>query len=509
MVERRTSEVLAALTELHAAGMLSSADTGTNCRHDTIREAVLERTPTAARVLLHRRAARTLGREALTEGGVALLWECVHHWRRAGSAKNGVRLALILAKRLLELGIASDALEVLADVDKPTTALDQRLTAVRGKARAYRMLRDWEGVSDAVANWRSLHASSGRLPARHTRMELLSFETYFYRAETFGSLPNEVHNCISSATASIRHRLAAATLAMIAADNHGDEAIATLTFRAVQDIEPTTTAERIDRLTTDAVFHAGFGQLDLAPSLLRDLVAEAQSLSQPASRAAHVRRACFGIARYDDPAYARELLLETLETFERLRLWSQAIVCIEDLGALAIATAEYDDAYRWIQKAKDMRSLGNDLFCASVEYELRVVLAFERMDLTALPDFSLPLKVSEAFLRPARSRQVHFALRAAQMIVAEDRAPLELALSELEALHDRMKRRGYQDFTTAVLATGLAELGRDGAATMVLSTYLQQDRRERVSLPPALVRIARRLGVPIPNEAKPRALNVL
>ncbi|HEX6315491.1 MAG TPA: AAA family ATPase, partial [Gemmatimonadaceae bacterium] len=106
MVERRTSDVLGALTELHAAGMLSPADGGAHCRHDTIREAVLERTPTAARVLLHRRAARTLGREALQEGGVALLWECVHHWRNAGASKNGIRLALVLAKRLLALGLA-------------------------------------------------------------------------------------------------------------------------------------------------------------------------------------------------------------------------------------------------------------------------------------------------------------------------------------------------------------------------------------------------------------------
>jgi predicted ATPase len=97
MVERKTSEVLGALTELHAAGMLSSADDGAVCRHDTIREAVLERTPTAARVLLHRRAARALGREALREGGVALLWECVHHWRSAGATRNGVKLALVLA----------------------------------------------------------------------------------------------------------------------------------------------------------------------------------------------------------------------------------------------------------------------------------------------------------------------------------------------------------------------------------------------------------------------------
>src|SRR5687767_15604308 len=98
--------------------MLSPKDGGAICRHDTIREAVLERTPTAARVLLHRRAARTIGREALRDGGVNLLWESVHHWRGAGSVRNGVRLALLLAKRLVALGLAKDALAVLADCEE-------------------------------------------------------------------------------------------------------------------------------------------------------------------------------------------------------------------------------------------------------------------------------------------------------------------------------------------------------------------------------------------------------
>lgn len=495
MVERKTSDVLGALTELHTAGMLSSADGGATCRHDTIRELVLERTPTAARVLLHRRAARTLGREAMREGEVALLWECVHHWRSAGSTRNGVRFALILVKRLLTLGLASDALDVLRDIGKPNTDLDLRLLAFRATATASRMLRDWIGLTDAITNWQTLHASTGRLPGLHTGMELLAFEAHYNRPETFGSIPTDIHHCISCSTASRHHRLAAATLTMIAADNNGDCARATGTFEAVQDISPRTRAERIQRLTTEAIFHSGFGQVDLTPNLLRELVAEALRLPQATSRAAHVRRACFGIARYDDPARARQLLLSTLDTFERLRIWSQAVACIEDLGVLAIVGGDYDESAWWISKARDMRALDNDVFCASVEYELRVIVAFEKMEFAELPDFSLPVEVSDAFLRPARSRQTHFALRAAGMIVAGELSSLRAAISELAALHELMKTRGYQDFTTAVLATGLLELDRSSEAKAVLVAYLGGERRERVRLPPSLIRIGRKLGV--------------
>lgn len=291
---------------------------------------------------------------------------------------------------------------------------------------------------------------------------------------------------------------------MIAADNNGDDARAIRTFSAVQDIAPRTREERIQRLTTDAIYHSGYGQIELVPNILRDLVAEALTLPQPTSRAAHVRRACFGIARYDDPERARELLLSALDTFERLRIWSQAITCVEDLGMLAIVAGDYKESARWIIKAREMRALANDVFCASVEYELRVIVAFEKMDSTELPDFSLPLEVSDAFLRPARSRQTHFALRAAGMIVAGELAALEDAISELASLHNRMKTRGYQDFTTAVLATGLRELDRSNEAAALLAAYIGGERRERVRLPPSLIRIGRSLGVPTTGHVLPR-----
>ena len=80
------------------------------------------------------------------------------------------------------------------------------------------------------------------------------------------------------------------------------------------------------------------------------------------------------------------------------------------------------------------------------------------------------------------------------MIVSKEVSLLEPVLGELASLHQRMKRRGYQDFTTAVLATGLADLGYDEEAAKLLEDYLQ-GRRERVMAPPSVRRIATRLGL--------------
>jgi hypothetical protein len=126
------------------------------------------------------------------------------------------------------------------------------------------------------------------------------------------------------------------------------------------------------------------------------------------------------------------------------------------------------------------------------------------MDAAILPRFSLPTAVSQALLRPVRSRQTHFALAAAAMIVARNFSPLNDVLQELGNLHEHMKNRGFQDLTTSVLVTGMTELNRASEAVAILDAYLRRDRRERVTLPPSLLRIARRLGVSVSEGLSPR-----
>jgi hypothetical protein len=452
MVERKTSDVLGALTELHAAGMLSSADSGTNCRHDTIREAVLERTPTAARVLLHRRAARTLGREALKEGGVALLWQCVHHWRSAGSARNGVRLALVLAKRLLGLGLARTP-DVLEDIEHRPW-MDHRRFWPRRDKRAGRMLRDWTKVDQAIQRWYTEFTAEGRLPPSHGGMELLGYEAHYNRQSTYGSLPATIADCVQSSTATVRHKLAAATLSMIRADNEGDISTARQVFGAVEHLQPGSKSERVAWLTTAAIYHAAFGDLQRTPGVLGQLASECLSIVQPASRAHHVRRACFGLARYGDPLYARRLLRQCLDTFDRLGLATQSALCIEELGLLAQWSGDVDEQIEWIAKANAVRQQTSDAFCLAVEYELRMLLAFETQDVSYLPTFDMPADVTTALSRSKRGRQSVLALEVLGHVLRGTHGTLDSALLQMKALHVRMKNRGYQDQIVAALVAG-------------------------------------------------------
>lgn len=498
MVERKTSDVLGALTELHAAGMLSSADTGTSCRHDTIREAVLERTPIAARVLLHRRAARTLGREALREGGVALLWQCVHHWRSAGSMRNGVRLALVLARRLLNLGLAKDARVVLQEVETTALEASDRLRSIGGQAQAARMLRDWSEVKRVLGRWRTVRLETGLPRPTHSADELIGFEAHFYCAETFCTLPDSVISCITSATASVRHRLAAATLALIHADNHGDESTANSIHNAVRDLVPTTHRQRIDRMTIDAVFHASFGDSRRLPTILSDLVELTRRIQHPVLRATLLRRAAWGLCRFGPRDLARGVLQEAISVFDRLSLHNQLTYCIEHVCLMDLQESKYSSAEKSICRMKDIGAEWPSFYAHAVEYELRVRFDFEHWSVNALDGFSVQESALAPLRRAPRTRLNITALELAHQLLLGSPESIEEKLCATQAQYTALRDRCDQDFVVAAMARALRELNRKVETAALIHEYLFSARREADFLLPSLVRLAAEAGVDIP-----------
>ncbi len=498
VVERRTSDVLGALTELHAAGMLSSADSGTQCRHDTIRDAVLERTPTAARVLLHRRAARTLGREALREGGVALLWECVHHWRGAGSAKNGVKIALLLSRRLLRLGLARDAQAVLEDVEPRTEDADDLISALRGQARSARMLRDWDNLRAVLQRWERACVAAGHRPATHSRMELLGLEAHFYSADTFCTLPKDIRKCVTSHTAHTGHRLAAAALSLIQADNHGEETEATFVYNAVAQLQPSSLRERIDRLTVEAVYHASFGDVRRVPDTLNDLVDITRHVQHPVARAVLLRRASWGLSRFGPRHLAREVLADALTVFERLSLTNQVVYCMEHLSLMDLQEGQFDAVAKSIDA---LHGLGvenpTEFYAHAIEYELRVRLAVESGDSSLLRDFQVRREYLAPFQRAPRTRLNILALDLGDSLLRGAPGVVASKLAEAEELFPTLRNRCDQDFVVTVMAQAMCLLERSADAQVLMRDYLCLFRRESDFLLPSLRRAATSLEVAI------------
>jgi DNA-binding SARP family transcriptional activator/tetratricopeptide (TPR) repeat protein len=496
MVEREISDVLTALTELHAAGMLSPANGGAICRHDTIREAVLERTPTAARVLLHRRAARILGREALQDGGVPLLWESVHHWQRAGAMQNGLKLLFALARRLLEIGLASDAQRVLIEAEKYAQSIDDLNRALVGQAKAARILRDWGQLQQVISSWRELRRKVGaHLPA-HSSMELMSHEAQFYSETTLGSLPASIGECVSSRTATLRHRLGAATLALIRADNQGDLNGAHDVYEEAKRLEPTNDRERIEYLTLSAVFHASFGDVSRMPELLIDLVELTRRIQQPAVRALLLRRASWGICRFAPRTLAREVLEETIQVFERLSLPTQLTHCLEHVSTMDLHDSNFGSVETTISRIQELSSVDSNFYVRAVEYELRVRLAFETRSAEPLSGFEVPQDALAPLRLTARGRLTLAALELGDRLLRGSDVEVRDSLLTVNELKPILQNRCDQDFVNAAVARALLRLNAGEEASRVLREYLTKHRREPGHVLPSLALLAHDLGVP-------------
>jgi hypothetical protein len=495
MVERKTSDVLSALTELHAAGMLSTTDGGAICRHDTIREAVLERTPTAPRILLHRRAARVIGKEALREGGVSPLWESLHHWQKAGAAQNGVRLSFALAKRLLAVGLANDALSVLTEAERNSTNANDRARALVGQAKAARMLQDWELLRVVITAWKELRRNSGAPFATHSFMELLSFEAQFHGESTFCSLPKDVMECVKSRSASLQHRLAVATLALIHADNQGDAATARLVYDDVSRLQPASLRQRIEFLTISAIFHASFGDPSQLSVILSDLVDLTRRVRQPVVRASLLRRASWGICRFAPRRLARDVLQEAILVFERLSLPAQLTHCLEHLSLIDLQDADYASVERVLAKVQELWAKTPTFYSQALEYQIRVRLAFETQSRFALEGYSVPYDALMPFRLFARGRLSIAALELGDQLVRGSNSEVQTFLKKVEDLKPALHVRCDQDFVHAVMGAALVRLGDRLKATRLISEYLVHARREPGNVLPSLARLAAELEI--------------
>lgn len=497
LVERKTSDVLAALTELHRAGMLSTHDTGTICRHDSIRDAVLERTPVAAKRLLHRRAAKLLGAEVKRGAGVSELWDCLHHWKHAGLPDRGASVGFGLSQRLLRLGVMDDAVRVLAEIERLAKEPRHLLRAVSGQIVAAKAQRRWEQLQALARRWRDVHTQNGFEVRPHSRIELFEHEARFHAVDSLGEVSPQLRQCIGSSAASDSHRLAAALLLMIAAHNTADSPAAGWILQQVQGLNAASRSDRATLLTLEAIYHGGFGDQRTARQRLEEMVGLASTIRNAVARALILRRASYGLLRYGARDTARELLLDALGTFRRVQLHSHAMLCVEQLGQEAAWDADVEQGLRWINEADELALATTEVTVSLTPLALRIVLAFETQDRSLLPSTEIAESKMGPFLRVHWARQFGRSLQAAHRLLTS-RPVSDAAVAELAGLHKTMGGLSDQDFPTAVLAALFLQAGEQQRAQALLSDYLNVSRRDKFRpLIPSLVHFAAAANVPV------------
>jgi hypothetical protein len=312
-------------------------------------------------------------------------------------------------------------------------------------------------------------------------------------------LPSGITLCIRSTTASLQHRLAAATLALIQADNHGDFAEAQSVFNAVGELSPTSDRQRIDFLTLSAIFHASFGDVSQVSTLLSDSVELTRRIQQPVLRASLLRRASWGLCRFGPRSLARDVLGEAISIFDRLSLPDQLTYCLEHLCVIDLQEADYPAVTQTLLKVMKLGAESSSFYSRAVEYEIRVRLAFETGSELPLKGFRTPSDALAPFARASRARLNIAALELGDRLVRQSDSDLQTALRVVSELQPMLKNRCDQDFVIAVMATAMMRLDRRLEAAYHITDYLTCSRRERDYILPSLVRIVGELGVTTPS----------
>jgi tetratricopeptide (TPR) repeat protein len=397
--------------------------------------------------------------------------------------------------------LLNDALQVLQEVECNADNLQYKLTALRLLAQTARLQRDWDSALVTCHRWKAVHAEHALVLERHSFVELLQAEAMFYSEETICQLPSFLTECAASRTAPTDHRLAAGWLAMRGAHNSGDALSARAVFDAVRDLRGSTRASRISRLMIEAIYHGSFGCSANARSALEEAIRTARLMKHEIARHVHIRQACFGLLRFGDRGEAHVLLLEALSVFRRFELYSQALVCVEQLGQAAAWSGRFDEAKAWISESASLAPRISEFIARAVETALRTILAFETLDRSLLPERAQIDGYSRAAEHLKRVRQQTTASVLARALVLGE-VPAADQVNVLEALYRVMRTQGDQDFPTAVLATALLALGRRTQARALLEEYFGTYRREINHPIPSLHRIAVDVGAAIDQTAE-------
>jgi hypothetical protein len=399
-----------------------------------------------------------------------------------------------LANRLLALGLAHEAVRILEEVEPHCeTARDQE-RVLGGIARGGQMLRDWPRIIGAGARRRALRSDSGDGGEQeHGAFELLELEASLYSASNWDLVKSRIREFATSNGAAPEHRIEAAVIGLVLADNSGCASFGSELIAATQAIVPRSRRAAVGVVTSRMVFETGFGSMSQAEEAANDLVGLAESIVHPVARAVALRRACYTFRRNCNFERARDVLGEALGIAKRMRLPSQALPALELMTHVALDTGDFDSARRSLNGARRASSETPGDYATAAVAVAEARLAFESLDPASLAASTRAVFNGGASLPLARSAQLLAASRGSVLIGAGAVSELAEPLQELVAHYATLRALGLQDYPVSVLVQALAMLGRSDDAAAYLRDYLAV-RREPGVLAPSLLRLVAAFG---------------
>jgi len=486
MLDLAPQQLVDGVDELEAHGMLAPDAARVPAKHELLSDRVLARVGDGTRALLHRRAGLILESEIEATGSAALLWDGAAHWRAAGEPERAVRLALLCAAHLMEVGLPGDAAEVYErGMGLCVSKEDERLM-LTGLAHALEALGKWQRVRTLIRQRSpdSWAVQDARDPEQAGTPMLLLLEADWRTDGDLRDLVARAQNISNNEALSPNQRVRGAGWGLIFADNLCDEQQAHALFNAVSPLVSAAASDVIAVAHMNLVFETVYGHLDQAIGTARTLVREARKRAEPTSLARALRHSAFALRRAGRSAEAYKLLRECLDISERLALATSAGAACDSLGSLFLERSDVRRAKEWHARGSDWIARTDDSLNMEGIDMLRARIAIAEGNLNALADelVSMPLDriLSDPVLRRS-AEQLALYLRA---LMLRGRDPRESGVAaHFLGLHFKLRRLGGHDFAAHTLFLVLDHIGDAASSTRLREEYVRRYRRERFAIP--------------------------
>jgi DNA-binding SARP family transcriptional activator len=479
VLEHHPHQLLAAIEELSKAAMLRIYPENTETtdriqpRHDFLSSAAIGRLSAISLSFLHRRSADILERELAHHNvSATLLWACATHRHEAGDRGRALSLRMSCAEHLLELGLARDACAAYQKTMDYCATDSERLKVSSRLARAFELDGEWKQSIDKLRLCTSLIAKTDPSQSQHNDFELQILNARHRSALDFTRLLDETLNCVDSESASPRHRVGAAVLAMKLSVDCGRSDHLDAVYRRVSPFLHGPDVGELESLQIETIYKTMRGE-DLVP------VTDLQHLADVSRRTdgefgyslglLMAASACRLSARYQE---GLNFVAQALQHATANRLHARCREIKLHGIALHMAARAFDKAEEDLALVSSYPSSSDSAKERNEIHAHAARLALEHGDYTRAADaFGQIGPVSPNYSVSRKGFYLALELRI-RIREGANNDILHRLVTELEATYSQMCGVGSQDFECYSLFLGLCQLNERDRAFSLLKKHV-------------------------------------
>lgn len=466
-------QVIGCVEELEKSGLVVCTAERIAARHSLLSDAALQKMGPSAALMLHRAIAGHLT-DQIERGATDpnLAWQAASHWSSAGATGTALELVTATARHMGSVGAAYEASLLLERALSLCDSDDQKLailTERRGHLRECGTGDDLRDNCRLAMQLEAKHAPKGERV--HSANELDFLVAGLDRRRVDGVVEHAL-SCIRSDSASVEHRLGAATAAMIAAYSESDAIAGREVMAAASFILPRTHSERLHAVRMGMIYEFEFGDAERAGQLADDYLALARTgpsnrLSQ-ALRVSAIPHRVLGHA-----AVARERIEEALGLAVHHRQVGHEAQAIQALASLCQEETDYASAAVFADRLLETLQRCPPAATPMMRLDISSIARIAGKD--SLANEQLALVNGAVLSVHGRCDQLSVQVFAHAM---QDSPCDDSTLAELIALSETLRGRSGQEPTIVSIGVALAQRGRPDEALERVARYAYETRRE-------------------------------